>query len=840
MVEMQERLAAALNGRFVIDRELGSGGMATVYLARDLVNDRDVALKLLDPDLAVAVGAERFRREIEIARRLDHPHILPVWEAGEAAGSLFYTMPYLRGESLRVRLDREGQLPVDEAVRLACETAEALAHAHAQDVVHRDIKPENILLEDGHAVVADFGIARAVSDSDEAKLTKTGVAVGTPTYMSPEQAFGERQIDGRSDVYSLACVLYEMLAGQPPFTGASAQAVMARHSMEQVPQLSIVRSSVPEHIEDAIVRALAKTRADRFPSAADFAAALRAPGARGKRRSTRPGSVDRRQRRMRRAIYAALSLLPIAGVGYGVWSASGGADRADARTADEVARAKRVAVLYFDDLSADGALAPVADGLTEALIGELSRVGELTVTSRNGVARFRGGAVRLDSAAQALDVGTLVKGSVEPAAGGRVRITVGLRDAAGDRVEGAAASFELPATQLLAARDSVIDGVSRVLRQRLGQELELKRTRAGTRSLEAWTLVQRAARTRLQADSARVAGDTAGAARGLDAADALLAAAAARDPAWAEPVVGRGRLAYERAERTAVQLERVRWIEQGLAHAARALAMSPRSSEAHELRGSLRLLTVQRDLEPDGDAARRQLADAIADLKAATESDPSNAVAWQRLAMASYQQPDFTGAALAAQRAYKADAWLAEAPDVLDLLLSTAYDREKFADAGKWCAEGHRRFPRDRRFVECQLWMLSVPGARVDVAAAWRLVDTLRAVTPAADWELAGRQARLLVGGGIGRAGLRDSAWRVMERARASADVDPDRELMTVETAMRAILGDRAGALRLTREFLAANPAHREGLARSTSWWWRDLRRDPEWRALVGLPAGSS
>src|SRR5688500_4880996 len=222
--------------------------MATVFLARDLAHARDVAIKVLHPDLALAVGADRFRREIDIASRLKHPHILALLDSGQAASSLYYVMPYLSGETLRDRMNRERQLNVDEAVRLTCEAASALGFAHAQGVVHRDIKPENILLEDGHAVVADFGIAHAVSASGEQKLTQTGVTLGTPTYMSPEQAFAEKAIDGRSDIYSLACVLYEMLAGQPPFTGPNAQAIMARHTMDTVSPISIVRQSVPEHV----------------------------------------------------------------------------------------------------------------------------------------------------------------------------------------------------------------------------------------------------------------------------------------------------------------------------------------------------------------------------------------------------------------------------------------------------------------------------------------------------------------------------------------------------------------------------------------------------------------
>ena len=230
MSDALDLLKAALANHYAIERELGSGGMATVYLAEDLKHNRKVAVKVLRPDLAKALGAERFVREIKLAARLTHPHILPVFDSGEAGGFLYYVMPLVEGESLRDRLEKTRQLPVEETVQLGTEVAQALDFAHRHDVVHRDIKPENILLHDGHAVVADFGIAKAVTVAagDNASLTQTGVTVGTPAYMSPEQAAGEGQVDGRSDLYSLGCVLYEALVGEQPFTGPTAQAVIAK------------------------------------------------------------------------------------------------------------------------------------------------------------------------------------------------------------------------------------------------------------------------------------------------------------------------------------------------------------------------------------------------------------------------------------------------------------------------------------------------------------------------------------------------------------------------------------------------------------------------------------
>jgi Tol biopolymer transport system component len=274
------RLSAALADRYRIERELGAGGMATVYLAHDVRHDRKVALKVLRPELSAILGAERFLHEIKTTANLQHPHILSLFDSGEADGLVFYVMPFVEGESLRDRLTREKQLPVDDAVRIACEVADALDYAHRHGVIHRDIKPENILLHDGRVQVADFGIALAVSTAGAGtRMTETGMSLGTPHYMSPEQAMGQREITAKSDVYSLGCVLYEMLTGEPPFMGPTAQAIIARVMTEEPRSLMLQRKSIPPHVEAAVNAALEKLPADRLPTAAEFAEALRHPGA---------------------------------------------------------------------------------------------------------------------------------------------------------------------------------------------------------------------------------------------------------------------------------------------------------------------------------------------------------------------------------------------------------------------------------------------------------------------------------------------------------------------------------------------------------------------------------
>ena len=273
-----DTLRASLADRYAIDRELGAGGMAIVFLARDLKHDRQVALKVLRPELAAVIGAERFLSEIKTTANLQHPHILPLFDSGSAGGQLFYVMPYIEGDTLRDRLVRETQLPVSDAVRLAIEIASALDYAHKRGVVHRDIKPENILIQHGSALVADFGIALAVQQAGGERMTQTGMSLGTPHYMSPEQAMGEKQLDARADIYALGAVTYEMLIGEPPFTGPSAQAIVAKVMTESPKELTAQRKSVPHNVAAAVATALEKLPADRFGSAAAFADALGSAG----------------------------------------------------------------------------------------------------------------------------------------------------------------------------------------------------------------------------------------------------------------------------------------------------------------------------------------------------------------------------------------------------------------------------------------------------------------------------------------------------------------------------------------------------------------------------------
>ena len=385
MQDVATRLARALEGQYVLERELGRGGMATVFLAVDSRHKRKVALKVLHPQLAASIGPERFLREIEIVAGLTHPRILTLIDSGEADGLLYYVMPYIEGENLEDRLVREGPLPIDEALRITREVADALAHAHEREVIHRDIKPSNILFEAGHAVIADFGIARD-GGSGEPGLTMTGLAVGTPTYMSPEQAT-TAEIDDRTDIYALGCVLWEMLTGEPPFTGPSSQAIVVGHLTKPVPDIRTLRPDVPEGVVAVLERALAKDPADRFGSAREMERALAEPES--ETRSGRPRSTGARTR-----AFAGVAIAVLAAVA--AWWMFGRG------TPAEAAAPYTIAVLVPENLT--GEEAHFVEGQHEALIDHLATISGFRVISRSSIERFDVGERTVPEIAEELGV----------------------------------------------------------------------------------------------------------------------------------------------------------------------------------------------------------------------------------------------------------------------------------------------------------------------------------------------------------------------------------------------------------------------------------------------------
>jgi serine/threonine-protein kinase len=458
MTEVLEPIKQALADRYTIEQEIGRGGMATVYLAHDLKHDRSVAVKVLRPELAASLGVQRFLREISVAAKLSHPHILALHDSGEAEGFLYYVMPFIEGESLRDRLNREGPLRIEEALRIAREAASALSYAHSLGFVHRDVKPENILLHHNEAVIADFGIAAAVSEAGGGRLTETGIAVGTPLYMSPEQASGSEQVTGSSDIYSLACVLFEMLAGTPPFTGPSALAIMARHARDPAPRLLPLRSAIPDYVDAAVRRALEKIPADRYGTGTEFAEAL--VGMDHKRGRTVSVLALIRRRVGRRFLSVAVPAT-VALVVTSYWYLE---------SSPQSLNKYSVAIAYFDDLSPTGELRAIADSLTEGIIDELSVVDRIDVVSRHAVIPYRNAQLTRDSIARALNVGTVLFGSVERV-GQELLVSIRLADGrtGEDIIE--RHGFQLPLGATKAMQDSLIQAISGAFAYWLGEDI---------------------------------------------------------------------------------------------------------------------------------------------------------------------------------------------------------------------------------------------------------------------------------------------------------------------------------------------------------------------------------
>ncbi len=410
MPDTLERLRMALAGRYTLNREIGRGGMATVYLAEDLNHARPVALKVLNPELAASIGAERFQREIKLAARLQHPHILSVHDSGEASGLFWFTMPFIEGETLRDRLNRDRQLPVEDAVRIVREAALALDYAHRHGVVHRDIKPENILLSDDQALVADFGIARAVSGGPA--LTETGMAIGTPAYMSPEQGSGQATVDARSDIYSLGCVLYELLAGEPPFSGPTAQAILVRALTETPRPLATVRTSVSPRLAAAVGKAMARDAADRFVTAAEFAKALGATSGEVVGTGINPATAPS-TRRAGLAL-AIVALLAIGGAG--AWFIAGRSRHQGP---------PRIAVLPFENLGA-AEDEFFADGVADEVRTKLASLPGVIVTARGSAAQYKKSSKTPREIGRDLQVDYLLTGTVRWSKTGgtsKVRVT---------------------------------------------------------------------------------------------------------------------------------------------------------------------------------------------------------------------------------------------------------------------------------------------------------------------------------------------------------------------------------------------------------------------------------
>ncbi|MEP7067143.1 MAG: protein kinase [Gemmatimonadota bacterium] len=428
MEDTLTRLRTALAGRYHLERELGRGGMATVFLAHDVKHHRPVAVKILHSELALSIGSDRFLREVEVVASLNHPRILPLYDSGDADGFLFFVMPYIKGESLRAKIEREKQLSVEEALTIARQTASALAYAHAHGVIHRDVKPENIMLHEGEAMVADFGIALVLTAAND-RITERGYVVGTPAYMSPEQSFDDSRVDARSDVYSLGCVLYEMLAGEPPYTAPNSQALIAKRLVDPVPSVRRVRGAVPTNVDQSLIKALAKNSVDRFDSVIAFADSLSAPA------------------------------LP---------------------------QPAAIAVLPFVNLSVDPENEYFADGITEDVIAHLSKMRALKVISRTSVMPFKKSLESLKQIGAKLGATTLLEGSVRRS-GDRVRIVAQLIDVEADRYLWSD-TYDRRLTDIFEIQTDVALQIAAALKAELTVDEHARLTKEPTSNVEAYKL----------------------------------------------------------------------------------------------------------------------------------------------------------------------------------------------------------------------------------------------------------------------------------------------------------------------------------------------------------------
>jgi serine/threonine protein kinase/Flp pilus assembly protein TadD len=519
-----QRLRDALSGTYAIDRELGRGGMATVYLAQDERHDRLVALKVLHAEIAESLGAERFLREIRTAARLNHPHILPLFDSGAVDGFLYYVMPYVEGESLRQTLDRLGQIPVEDAIAYTQEMSAALDYAHRQGIVHRDIKPENVMVHEGIAMLMDFGIAKALGSDSSGTLTSVGMLVGTPAYMSPEQAFGESTIDGRSDQFSLACVLYEMITGKQPFSGATAHAIIAQRMSAATPDLDELSDRAGSDVESALRRAMSLDAANRFETTRDFGAALS---------------------QGRRSTPAALRMM----------------------SAPITSAAKSIAILPFENRSADPENDYLADGIAEEIINSLSKVRTLRVASRTTSFPMRSRRDDLQEVGRKLKVSTIMNGSVRRSAN-RIRVTAELVNVS-DGSQLWAERYDREMEDVFEIQDDISESIVRALRVIMG-DAERKALKAKTRDIRAYEYYLRG---RQYVDLRR---------KSLEYAMDMFRRAVEIDPEFASAHAG---IADGLSLMFLLFDTNKKFIDEAEAASARALELEPDLAEAHLARG---------------------------------------------------------------------------------------------------------------------------------------------------------------------------------------------------------------------------------------------------------------
>jgi serine/threonine protein kinase len=852
--EHLERLKTALGGHYQFQRELGEGAFATVFLARDLRLERLVAIKVLHVDTTSELNEIRFLREIRFLASLQHPNIIPVHDSGHVDDLLFYVMPYVRGESLRQRISRERQLVIREAVRITCEVADALDYAHNNGVIHRDVKPENILLSGSHPMLADFGVARAITVARSDKVTGTGLgSPGTPAYMSPEQLLGHGKPDRRTDIYSLGCVLFEMLTGKPPFEGVGG---FAMRFTEPAPSALLLRADIPVRLDEALKTALGRSPDERFSSASEMCTAV--AQAIDKREPVSgppivapsveplatPSALSTDSTLRRRVLVIASSsgrrialvTLLIAAIAFALpRTFAHGVSKVRPSLVDP----RRIAVLAFDDGSPDKSLGHIANGLTVSLTQELSEIPALQVLSRNSVKSLQNRGVPLDSIVSLLQVGSLIEGTVQRS-GDRLRLTVQMVNAQSN-TQLESASIDRGLGELFLLEDDLAHQVAVILRRRLGVEVRAHTMIAGTKSSRARELVFRADKLRADAERDATYPDNSEMAKAdgrLRTADSLLAVAEAADPSWLDPIIERGWVGLMRVEGKTDPL-RTTIFNRVLSHANRALARDTASAAALELRGTaLYRQAVSADVMTTEFSDR--LTRAAIDLNRAIVLDSSLATAWGTLSLVHFARGDLNESARAGRTALAMDTYLQDAPTILKSLYTAYLLNGDMSDAARWCEVGARDYPGDPRFLECKLTLLAEDTAKPpDSHLAWSLVAHADKIDPPAHARSAGRPylptyRQMLAAMVLARAGQKDSARSVARRAALSvgSDMGLRIDLLYDEAYLHLLLGERAESLRLLSEYIAARPSLKNLVSKDAR--WTQIKTDPAFLTITG------
>jgi eukaryotic-like serine/threonine-protein kinase len=810
-------LTDALRDRYRLERELGHGGMATVYLARDLKHDREVAVKVLSPELAEVLGRERFLAEVALTARLDHPHILTLIDSGEAAGNLYYVLPYVRGESLRQRLATEQQLSVDEAVRIGCQVAAALDYAHRQGVIHRDIKPENIMLHEGEAMVTDFGVALAVREAAGERLTEAGLSLGTPQYMSPEQAGGGHALTPRSDLFSLGTVIYEMLTGEAPFRGRTSQAVVARLMTERPAPIRTVRDTVPAGVEAAVLKSLAKVPADRFPSGEAFATALREGMTPAKARP--PAATGRwLAAGVAGAVAAAVGLvLSLRFMGHHETSDTGAGGLGP----------PLVLVSSFQAEGDDTLAESVARSLQDAIADSLA-----TIRGLRAVVATGDSPQATDSLFRGAEVGLIIAGSVERngnelKAIGRVSegpTRIQLYSQAQQGAPGAAALLET----------DLIERVVRFVRRYVGTEVRRRAVAAETKDSVAREYWSRAIAIIDAISAPEALALPSSSADRLAVADSLLGVASRRDPRWIGPHIARGWASLESAALYGSEGQRdparISAHNKAVAAADAAIRIAPDDAEARELRG---VALVGLWFEAPSDKADSIGREAELELGRAISLDLNVARAWEALGTYYLFIGRFGESRQAMAQAQEADAFLLSEPKILRWQILADLNLERYGDARQTCARGARWYPLEPAFVNCPFVILGWSAGDLESARrTWQLAEKAEdRATPARRSDIY-RTKLLLTAAVLARAGSRDSAESLLRTfvGTRKGPVDLD-GFASDEAYVRLLVGQDDRAIALLRTFLHHNWAQRGYIARTP--WFRSLQHDPAFVAML-------